>query len=254
MFDGCSFSGLVGCFVLIFPVRSASPLRSSTLVIIPACAGNTVTSHFPNAQVQDHPRMCREHNGLRYDSGSNWGSSPHVQGTPAVFRPPVATPEIIPACAGNTARSTSTRRPAWDHPRVCGEHMRVLHVKSPELGSSPHVRGTHLDPDQARQGQGIIPACAGNTPVYAASVFEVWDHPRMCGEHRSEVDACVSEMGSSPHVRGTRFAEAHVLLVVGIIPACAGNTPAGRSCHGVRGDHPRMCGEHRKCPNDAANR
>ena len=29
---------------------------------------------------------------------------------------------IIPACAGNTPRTESSRSRSWDHPRVCGEH------------------------------------------------------------------------------------------------------------------------------------
>ena len=69
-------------------------------------------------------------------------------------------------------------------------------------GSSPHVRGAlGLDAGEV-QSRGIIPACAGSTPAYAARILPAWDHPRMCGEHMSRASVSELPMGSSPHVRG----------------------------------------------------
>ena len=51
-------------------------------------------------------------------------------------------------------------------------------------------------------------------------------------------------MGSSPRVRGTQDGIPIVLVRLGIIPACAGNTTQQAAClHSTR-DHPRVCGEH----------
>src|SRR5690606_16730454 len=57
---------------------------------------------------------------------------------------PLRAGRIIPACAGNTASVTSSRRPRTDHPRMRGEHARFSFVVQNVAGSSPHARGTLL--------------------------------------------------------------------------------------------------------------
>ena len=49
--------------------------------IIPACAGNTVSSRRPRSSSRDHPRMCGEHVSSDRESAAFMGSSPHVRGT-----------------------------------------------------------------------------------------------------------------------------------------------------------------------------
>ena len=107
---------------------------------------------------------------------------------------------------------------------MCGEHPQATEDRQSTLGSSPHVRGTpHLQPD-ALTSVGIIPACAGNTLLLAVPGLRGRDHPRMCGEHKKSLRDVQPRRGSSPHVRGTpRFSFSRV-LVLRIIPACAGNT------------------------------
>ncbi|EEP20764.1 hypothetical protein BIFANG_03334 [Bifidobacterium angulatum DSM 20098 = JCM 7096] len=51
------------------------------------------------------------------------------------------------------------------------------------------------------------------------------DHPRVCGEHELPELRQAAIRGSSPRVRGTPPAQPIRLLLAGIIPACAGNTP-----------------------------
>ena len=52
-----------------------------------------------------------------------------------------------------------------------------------------------------------------------------------------------SDKGSSPRVRGTELRHATGKLLVGIIPACAGNRHfSGQGVDADR-DHPRVCGE-----------
>ena len=66
----------------------------------------------------------------------------------------------------------------------------------------------------------------------------------MCGEHPCGLQMARILSGSSPHVRGALLPYAGHVLVVGIIPACAGSTVyKGEFLYKVR-DHPRMCGEH----------
>ena len=49
---------------------------------------------------------------------------------------------------------------------------------------------------------------------------------------------------SSPHARGTLLYAVYAVVLAGIIPACAGNTPTGSKPSPWTWDHPRMRGEH----------
>ena len=111
-------------------------------------------------------------------------------------------------------------------------------------GSSPHARGAPVVDVQLSLTEGIIPACAGSTRQRYLLISTVRDHPRMRGEHSALTCNPSSSVGSSPHARGARGSTACTSRVLGIIPACAGSTATMASIGGVRGDHPRMRGEH----------
>ena len=66
----------------------------------------------------------------------------------------------------------------------------------------------------------------------------------MRGEHSGLAKAPPTPSGSSPHARGTHAAFEKAIAATGIIPACAGNTSTCTSRGVMRGDHPRMRGEH----------
>ena len=92
----------------------------------------------------------------------------------------------------------------------------------------------------------IIPAYAGNTFFLRVMSASVRDHPRICGEHQTPSEALVLLAGSSPHMRGTHLCAGRGDVDTGIIPAYAGNTiPCLRGIR-LTGDHPRICGEHRR--------
>ena len=66
----------------------------------------------------------------------------------------------------------------------------------------------------------------------------------MCGEHlRFNGIRCLGK-GSSPRVRGTRLWWFSCSVLLGIIPACAGNTNRLAVRRPAWRDHPRVCGEH----------
>ena len=67
----------------------------------------------------------------------------------------------------------------------------------------------------------------------------------MCGEHIDLLGGPWGAAGSSPHVRGTQLILDGLQHPLGIIPACAGNTGLRGSEKIIKGDHPRMCGEHK---------
>ncbi len=51
------------------------------------------------------------------------------------------------------------------------------------------------------------------------------------------------DIGSPPRVRGTAFPTSHGSPLMGITPACAGNSYARFCARITSGDHPRVCGE-----------
>ena len=223
---------------------TAVALYSAESGIIPACAGNTRSFSSNLFMLLDHPRVCGEH--AEWDSSRAYepGSSPRVRGTPLKMRPSALVQGIIPACAGNTGMSRPDRLLPEDHPRVCGEHARLLLRCAYIWGSSPRVRGTPCSGEIARTLGGIIPACAGNTRLSSKFPAPVRDHPRVCGEHEMLGRYTSIDEGSSPRVRGTRPAIPSLETYLGIIPACAGNTSCKSMCVKIARDHPRVCGEH----------
>ena len=192
--------------------------------IIPACAGNTTRPAIRKCGRWDHPRMRGEHAKAAAKAGTGEGSSPHARGTHPADRQNGRIPK--------------------DHPRMRGEHVFPRSFRFLPLGSSPHARGTPAMIHVTDGQPGIIPACAGNTGHLAFSGKLRLDHPRMRGEHLGGAGVHVGEQGSSPHARGTRFVAHAFVPVVGIIPACAGNTRCPTASGPASRDHPRMRGEH----------
>ena len=168
--------------------------------------------------------MCGEHPGNWPDVCELRGSSPRVRGTRFRCVPPDRYPGIIPACAGNTRKESLNVLEKRDHPRVCGEHYRHAFSGYHNRGSSPRVRGTPSQRHHGRIGEGIIPACAGNTNRHNRACIAGRDHPRVCGEHAMADVTAVCCSGSSPRVRGTPQQAQHGPVHTRIIPACAGNT------------------------------
>ena len=125
-----------------------------------------------------------------------------------------------------------------------GEHRVHRHVTRPVKGSSPRARGAPQPHGHPAGRLGIIPACAGSTLCAAPPNSPNWDHPRVRGEHRARSPPCTSRVGSSPRARGALGSLGHHLVLVGIIPACAGSTSPTTTPRMSSRDHPRVRGEH----------
>ena len=198
--------------------------------------------------------------GLRFSGGS----SPRARGALAGGARQDGQQGIIPACAGSTGAATPARSPRRDHPRVRGEHRRDFAHKLSTTGSSPRARGARPGAHGRGRGRGIIPACAGSTPPARRQARPRGDHPRVRGEHRrvrgrgvaagdhprvrgehiEVLSEARGERGSSPRARGAPADDLVGPSDRGIIPACAGSTPGGRSSLVTSWDHPRVRGEH----------
>ena len=126
---------------------------------------------------------------------------------------------------------------------MCGEQQAKSHLTYSVEGSSPRVRGAVPFIHEKTKHSGIIPACAGSSNIFNSIAFQIWDHPRVCGEQFSTLAAKAGGAGSSPRVRGAVFSMVTLLRRRGIIPACAGSRAQKRSVVRIEGDHPRVCGE-----------
>ncbi|PKU92651.1 hypothetical protein CQR45_1846 [Bifidobacterium pseudolongum subsp. globosum] len=220
---------------------SLAPCRGG---IIPALAGNTRMSATVVTSSWDHPRACGEHPATGATRSMARGSSPRLRGTLTSPTKRTGGRGIIPALAGNTSVSSHCGYPRGDHPRACGEHVRVEASTVEHMGSSPRLRGTPPTSISSSRARRIIPALAGNTNGRFQLLHVHVDHPRACGEHSTLPAPYPRTLGSSPRLRGTQPFISSLTLHVGIIPALAGNTRWTTS-RLIRGrDHPRACGEH----------
>ena len=153
----------------------------------------------------------------------NDGSSPRVRGTANDIETTEAPIRFIPACAGNSAATTTVAAPAAVHPRVCGEQIELHNPMQALDGSSPRVRGTERHRSAAHHKGRFIPACAGNSCDYYMRARTRTVHPRVCGEQVRSIMPSVILYGSSPRVRGTDGKYLRDYAFRRFIPACAGN-------------------------------
>ena len=107
--------------------------------------------------------MCGEQSGPAGLDGSIRGSPPRVRGTVHLCPEILPVVGITPACAGNSSLPTRPNNAIKDHPRVCGEQGEAPELPGNEKGSPPRVRGTGVGRAEPAGGQGITPACAGNS-------------------------------------------------------------------------------------------
>ena len=67
---------------------------------------------------------------------------------------------------------------------MCGEQPHARSIIKTTPGSSPRVRGTEGKDGKVNETDGIIPACAGNSPEKLTKKNTIQDHPRVCGEQK----------------------------------------------------------------------
>ena len=133
---------------------------------------------------------------------------------------------------------------SWDHPRACGAHQPIRQSHLIRPGSSPRMRGSHLEKQFTNPHRGIIPAHAGLTKTICPHLWGDGDHPRACGAHPCPFDSPSMSAGSSPRMRGSRRETELLGRRRGIIPAHAGLTRPPRGHTHAGWDHPRACGAH----------
>ena len=225
------------------PSRARSPRRGSS----PHTRGTPGEQGARFVAFRDHPRIRGEHSSHLIAWNGFCGIIPAYAGnTKTNVITAFGREGSSPHTRGTQLHLTSSIRAIRDHPRIRGEHHRTI--------------GRH------KNIVGIIPAYAGNTIVrYAASALSRGSSPHTRGTRWR--CTCSHRCGwDHPRIRGEHFGHDHVdLLLLGIIPAYAGNThscsivpiTSGGSSPHTRGtpsskilscstarDHPRIRGEH----------
>ena len=171
--------------------------------LIPAYAGKTGRSQPHGYQSRAHPRVCGENASSRPSHERSAGSSPRMRGKPRAAASARWGVGLIPAYAGKTPMTPSSRPWPRAHPRVCGENRRRARCRLPPEGSSPRMRGKpwrgaarHRWPGSSprmrgkpyrenaeRATYGLIPAYAGKTLCETCLLCLFGAHPRVCGEN-----------------------------------------------------------------------
>ena len=90
---------------------------------------------------------------------------------------------------------------------------------------------------------GITPAYAGKSCRSGQEPFRSQDHPRVCGEKRTQKGSGQVPAGSPPRMRGKVAGDELSRDVLGITPAYAGKSRGIEGVSMVFRDHPRVCGE-----------
>ena len=113
--------------------------------IIPADAGSTNIRAWFGQAGEDHPRRCGEHFCPSHLISGAMGSSPQMRGARLQKSQNIGGRRIIPADAGSTLPCRPCRTCIQDHPRRCGEHCNSGFCWCLPSGSSPQMRGAHLE-------------------------------------------------------------------------------------------------------------
>ncbi len=198
--------------------------RRRILRIIPAHAGQTPMLLPRPMKNPDHPRTCGANHSLLPQETQKNGSSPHMRGKRHEEERRLYRQRIIPAHAGQTAKSGQHKPSTPDHPRTCGANAVWCRCVTNPTGSSPHMRGKQTVIAFLTDAPRIIPAHAGQTSYYAGTAGGAPDHPRTCGANDSMRRTGRRRAGSSPHMRGKQAYARQPDLAVRIIPAHAGQT------------------------------
>ena len=91
---------------------------------------------------------------------------------------------ITPAHAGKTIFPVLFGFLETDHPRACGENLKLFRISLVRRGSPPRMRGKQTGSKSYHAFLRITPAHAGKTRIFVSVDFVTTDHPRACGENQ----------------------------------------------------------------------
>ncbi len=152
------------------------------------------------------------------------GRSPRVRGRPRVEVFDEGSYGSIPAGAGETRSSSSSRAATRVDPRGCGGDRLQFTMIQIKMGRSPRVRGRRSLGADRLGVKRSIPAGAGETEFGDDSLIVARVDPRGCGGDILRRIVHAGSWGRSPRVRGRRSWGYFLPGKRGSIPAGAGET------------------------------
>ena len=209
---------------------------------IPASAGEPTKGRAEGVVGEVYPRECGGTVCIEELRTNICGLSPRVRGNRGGGHRRRHPPRSIPASAGEPTVSISDMTFDRVYPRECGGTKLDAFQEMLAAGLSPRVRGNRLPPLGNQQGNGSIPASAGE-PTHEGQAFANRGvYPRECGGTRCPVASQERPEGLSPRVRGNLEHPAVDLVKVGSIPASAGEPGSVISALAIITVYPRECG------------
>ena len=149
----------------------------------PRMRGKPEADYGSFSSFAEHPRVCGENTGMMCISSRAIGTSPRMRGKLSEIYPRQKNQRNIPAYAGKTPAHPCYRPGRREHPRVCGENMRLFSGSDGTNGTSPRMRGKPTRPSNQSDPTRNIPAYAGKTPPKDSSTFQnAGTSPRMRGK------------------------------------------------------------------------
>ena len=190
--------------------------------ITPACAGKSTCMAQSLKPREHHPRVCGEKQKSGIFPFRLVGSPPRMRGKAFLCVAQAFAGGITPAYAGKSTDLQRPRAAQQDHPRVCGEKLSGCVWQQACAGSPPRMRGKVSQPHYSTGRGGITPAYAGKSPLRAVFWCRHRDHPRVCGEKRTQAHPAKTGLGSPPRMRGKETPDQGIDQEFGITPAYAG--------------------------------
>ena len=155
---------------------------------------------------------------------------------------PPAAGGLSPLARGNQRVRHPGRRAQGPIPARAGEPPVSLSLRPNRGGLSPLARGNRVEGLQRHAPVGPIPARAGEPWPDRSGRGRPWAYPRSRGgTHRILLAVCARQ-GLSPLARGNRRYGAPWSVLMGPIPARAGEPPAGKKAGGRGRAYPRSRG------------
>ena len=190
----------------------------------PACARITFGSAHPRSPPLAYPRVRGDHKRRGEEHPAARGLPPRARGS-LTLRP--ATPlggGPTPACAGITNCRIESAYADEAYPRVRGDHLTGLRLKSASNGLPPRARGSLPHAARSNASPRPTPACAGITTPLGKSSGVTRAYPRVRGDHATRVFRLVAANGLPPRARGSQVRAPLEESTRWPTPACAGIT------------------------------
>jgi len=222
--------------------RFHSRCLSACVGCIPACAGEPFCTAASQAPLRVHPRVRGGTPACITPNEADQGASPRARGNLRHRSLPGGRLRCIPACAGEPRAPSKMSGFGGVHPRVRGGTAATHPVTAALQGASPRARGNQPGPVVRRITEGCIPACAGEPVLIRPPTRTRRVHPRVRGGTRVGCSPSIESPGASPRARGNLRQNPVLPVVLGCIPACAGEPRCWRAgCRSTR-VHPRVRG------------